>query len=199
MENRSPLEGDAGNAHFVNLNIRPVEQAMEAPKPPPAAPAPADDVAVNEGDDDDEAGVEQRVAAAKRSHARLFADAIGRELKRETAAMSRLAGRPDFMDKARAWYVQQEQHVAAAIAPAAESLADLLAEEAGQPLAAVMSAVQQVVNEYAVWYCLQATGDLAGRDVTACLSEWNIKRPGQAAMELPDKIAAAVMEVCHVA
>jgi HK97 family phage portal protein len=134
-ENFAPADG--GDQRFVPLNMVPLEQAGQLPDP--AADPNADPNA-------DDPKQSARAAALKRrilrAHNRLFADALGRVLRKEVQAARRAIDQG--VDNFRAWlsgfYLDHETHVARALRPVVHTTGEAIASAVADELRAEVPA-----------------------------------------------------------
>jgi len=117
-ENMNPLPGKAGDMHFVNAALKPVEQMLlESKEPKPAEPAPDEP----EPDDDP-------LLAAQRA---LLLDVCGRIVRKEISAIRKAAHRKDFGQTLKAFYDTHDTFIRQVLGPVITAVATAIHTDVG--------------------------------------------------------------------
>jgi HK97 family phage portal protein len=193
LEDRNPLESEAGDAHYVPLNMAPADLAIERAradieriKAPPAPTPDREEGRAGSGtgagggrqgggggatDHRDDGAVAPDDARALAVFGPVLATVIGRMLALETDRIERARKRPDFAAWTAQFYVDHEPHVVAAVGEVADRMvAALCPDTRAQDLAAALHAEAKLLaQEHCEWSRREAQ-DLAA------VAAWPIRR-----------------------
>jgi HK97 family phage portal protein len=165
-EDENPLPGDLGSRYFVPLNYVPVDDVGVGSGTPPQPKEPGDQINPNGGHSMRSARNAVARGRLRDAYRPLFADALGRCLRREEADVMRQArksfgsrGAGDFDGWLDTFYGQdQADFVARAVRPVIESYGEAIGQDACDQVGASFADGQDSIRAMLGTY----TSDLAG-------------------------------------
>jgi HK97 family phage portal protein len=183
-ENRNPVPGGMGDAHFVPANLIPLKRALEEPSEQPPSQSglpPADDKEPEPDRKDKPTDAEQNSAIAqwaalrKKASRSVMAEVVGRMLTKEANAAKRAATKPrEFGAWLDTFYSSHRETMQSALRV---TVTNYLActETIADPLGVTEEAVNLHITQSRE-DLLRASecqpGELVGR-VEACVAKWN--------------------------
>lgn len=171
LENEDPI-GPAGDTHFVQVNMQPVEQFMQKPE---AEPGPAKQLAAAPGEEEER----PNRSLVRQAHLPMIEDAMKRVITKATKATERAAKKyTDAAGEFGAWadkfYAEHKRYVVDALTAPAMSYA--LLEADGRD---VEGAVTRAVHDYAAFHVQAETTIVKlAYDTGGGIEEWADHRSG---------------------